>query len=645
MSRPLAAVITGLFLWNVLFETAVRGDEDPIAAAFNELDTDGNHKLTLEEYLAQPGNQKQLARDFRVFDFDGDGFLTLAEFSAIPGLVPPHQRGAIPDPMDGLLEAAIEAMDESYGNWSRQPDRKVPAQTFVIEFMGSLSPDGRRTYDPSLRALADANNDGQVTWDEAKRFLEIQLGIRWKTGHLIRQPNGRILMMRHFLWRANDEGVIERRYFIEENPFSWVKEDQAELFDRGDLNGDGLLSLDEYAHPEWVGYEDVVATFLRMDTNYDGFLDDEEIRASAGEYQELLVPSTVPAFDLDGDGKLSLQEFRMSMMGNKFVSWHSKRTDRDRDKQLSFEEFTFDNVDCHLLRRYYFHRLDRDGDGKLSLDEFTFNIRPPNTLHTMAADGSDFRLLYRNEEYPNCGSPKVSPDGKTIAFDGYPGGVTIRDSRILLIDSDGGRFRDLCEGLMPTWSRDGKQLACSRYRDGSGVWIVNIDGTDDKRIDDGWGAQWSTDGKTIAYTKGNALMAYDVETGQIREALPQGDHDFRSIYYNMNWSPDSSRLAFKARTQNDYALASIDMAGDDPDLQVHFSTNQNFEANLAWAPDGRRILFTMRNEELKRHQLFELDSRTNDPPRLIEGPDENISYLGGVAFTRDGERIILVTRE
>lgn len=202
---------------------------------------------------------------------------------------------------------------------------------------------------------------------------------------------------------------------------------------------------------------------------------------------------------------------------------------------------------------------------------------------------------------------------------------------------------------MPTWSKDGKHLACSRYGGGgvgSGVWIINADGSDHKRIDSGWGAQWSPDGTSIAYTKSGGIWVYDVPTGQSHERLPRGEHPFASIYYNMSWSPDSRRLAFMATSpQRESVLASVSMTGEDPDLQVHFTTPQKINPDITYSPDGKHILFGMNTREVKRSLLYELSVDRDDPPRLIEGTDPAVQFIGGVTFTADRSGIILVTRE
>jgi len=112
----------------------------------------------------------------------------------------------------------------------------------------------------------------------------------------------------------------------------------------------------------------------------------------------------------------------------------------------------------------------------------------------------------------------------------------------------------------------------------------------------------------------------------------------------MGWSPDSRRLCFKGRKQRGNDLASISMAGDDPDLKVHVATELRIEPDFAWSPDGVRILFCMESRDHPNDLLYELDPSTDDPPRLVKGIDKTM-FHNDCCFTPDGKWIVVGATE
>ena len=633
-------------------EGAVSADQI-LRDAFAKLDRNGDGSLSKEEHLAGPGPEAVAARDFKLFDFDRSGSLSPAEFSAIPGLVPAAARGPVPDPFQDLLEIAVASLDEAYGDWNQKPDFQIQTQGFGENFSRSLSSDGSFTVTSMMFREADPDQNGRVSRDEARRFLEIQLGIRRGSGEgdLLREPTGRVVNYALFVGiDTNRNGRLEANEFADRDGEEQKAKNQA-VFDKADVDRSGFLSFSEFCERTPSGMTDPVEQFRRMDNNLDAVLDAGEVAAGTPDWQRALVPMAFPVGDRNGDGKLTLAEYQLTPQANMLLRWQGMVVDLDRDETLSFEEFQLGGQ-FSLLRKLVYTRLDRDDDGTLSPKEFAFEIRQPDALFVMEREGRGWKKLTQSREFPTCGSPAVSPDGRWVAFDGYGPGESYSRTRLFIASIDGNERREVCAGLMPTWSPDGKKLACSRYEGGNSVWIMNLDGSEDRKIGRGWGAQWSPDGKTIAYTRGAALMLYDVASGDEKLLLQSSEIGFSSIHYNMTWSPDSQRICFRGtKNENQEQLASIRVTGEDRDLRVHYKGPLAFEGDPGWSPDGKRIYVGLFSPEHKKYLIHELDVRLEGKseeslaePQLLAGQDLSVAVATHACSTPDGRRLIIRAR-
>ncbi|MDA0283756.1 MAG: EF-hand domain-containing protein, partial [Planctomycetota bacterium] len=326
---------------------------DRFARRFATLDINKDDGLQLDEYLKHiPGKEAILKRDFKLFDVDRNGKLSLNEFKTNPFVAPPDDRGALPDPLDAFVDHAVVAMDKSFDDWNDHPDRVIHAWTFVQLFIGTF---GSQTTTPDVKE-ADENGDGNVNRQEARRFLEIQLGVRRSDGRLLRLPDGRVCNLSGFRQiDANSDDLLEKAEFESRTKLGDLI---AEIITQGDADKDGRVSFTEWISLPNRGRVDPIAEFRNLDTNLDALVDNDELRTGIPAWRLNMTANVFPGFDTDGDGVLSLDEYRLTMLANPYLRWQVPPVDVDGDQELTYAEFKFDSPHFPLLRWLFFHRLD-----------------------------------------------------------------------------------------------------------------------------------------------------------------------------------------------------------------------------------------------------------------------------------------------
>ncbi|HVJ85675.1 MAG TPA: hypothetical protein VM452_08520 [Caulifigura sp.] len=263
-------------------------------------------------------------------------------------------------------------------------------------------------------------------------------------------------------------------------------------------------------------------------------------------------------------------------------------------------------------------------------------------IYEMQVEPSKFKKLFDLPAGHRCGSPRVSPDGKQLAFDGWkPGdGQNSSSAKVFMCNLDGSEMRELCSGAMPTFSPDGKRFACSRYGEPRGVWVMDGDGGGECLDENGWGIQWAPDGDTVAYVRGNNIVVHDLDSNEKRELFSGGSSPFSSIMWNMSWSADGRKIAMVATTPGggvNKELAIVDVQGAEHGFKRFASGN--LVPSVTWNGEGRKIVLPDRVG--KDYRMLEIDPEKEEALRVVPGIPVD-SRAQSASWLPDGSRLIVL---
>jgi Ca2+-binding EF-hand superfamily protein len=629
-----------------------------LRSEFHRLDQNRDLQLELGEFLVYSHDAALLRRDFVLLDFDRSGRLSREEFACLPGLVPPHLRGTMPDPMQVVIEDAVAALDESYESWDQRPEEFVSAHSFVANFLASISPQGKRFVTGRLVSRADIDADGQVSRAEARQFLEQQLGFRLPNGVLLREPTGRLLRYDRFLTLDDDRDdyltrsefsqiglTVEPSSVLDMNSVANLGGDRDAAFAAIDRDRSGRISCEEYADPVFGAYFDPIDWFRAADTDLSASLDTTEMTSAVEANRRHLLPVTLSSFDDDHDQQISLREYRTSLLGQYSLPWDRRPVDQDRDGELVFDEFIFDESDQFQLQRwYFFHRIDKDRSGRLSADEFDFQQRRPMSIWLHSTSDAQATRLHENLETPICGWPSISPDGTQLLAHEHPAS-RIGESEIVLISLSSHHQRILCKGRQPSWSADGKRFVCERQDPTAGIWIMDAGGREGRRISPGHAPKWSPDGASIAFLNDNGVSIHQVESGETYEVVSREDHPFSDLGNDVAWSPDSRQLTVLGNLATTSQLLILrpktsSAAAGATEIDVRHSFDVCCRGNLNWTTQNQ-ILVAVREPRLNRNRLVSLAADSDSGPEPVSRL-ESIQSIVSAFLTADEKWFITV---
>ncbi len=188
----------------------------------------------------------------------------------------------------------------------------------------------------------------------------------------------------------------------------------------------------------------------------------------------------------------------------------------------------------------------------------------------------------------------LSPDGKKIAVAGH-GEIFAAGSK------DGGEAIRLthteAEEAQPRWNGDSNEVVYRSERDGGSQLYAYSFVTNAERpvahsahpaTDLDLAPSYSPDGKLLAFLRNRKeLHVVTVATGA-EKVVASGELDDTALA----WSPDSHWIAYVPTGTNSFTnLWVVPVDGSAPSREITFLANGQNASHIAWAPDGKYILF------------------------------------------------------
>ena len=174
-------------------------------------------------------------------------------------------------------------------------------------------------------------------------------------------------------------------------------------------------------------------------------------------------------------------------------------------------------------------------DGKTLALTLSKDGNPEIYVLTLAT--GTMRRLTRNAGIDT--EPTWSPSGRELAFISDRGGAP----HVYVMDAEGTNVRQLTSGgfhTQPRWSPKGDSLVYTARQGGHDLWIVNVDGSNPRRLTggtgDSQGATWAPNGRHIAFQSnrsGRWQIYAMLADGSGQEPLTKGPGEATSP----SWSP------------------------------------------------------------------------------------------------------------
>jgi Tol biopolymer transport system component len=249
-----------------------------------------------------------------------------------------------------------------------------------------------------------------------------------------------------------------------------------------------------------------------------------------------------------------------------------------------------------------------------------------------------------SSQSPRAYLPFVRTYQPQLLFTGYE---TIDNTEIYSVNADGSQVTNLTKHPAIDYqlasSPDGSKIAFIRVgANTDDIFTMNADGSDQQNVTHGSCScstivepLWSPDGKKIALFQDPNEGIYVMNADGSSITIITGNQ-LRFYQHLKTWSPDSSKLAFDARSVKiaDLTHTDIYVGNADGSGYIQLTKNQGRNSAPQWSPDGSRIMFE--SDRDGNSDIFVMNTDGSNQINLTHAPDFEFTPI----WSPDGRAIV-----